>query len=341
MIQSPDRCGIVELPVPAPAAGEVLVRSRFAGVCGTDVELWKGLVHEEMMAYPCIPGHEWSGTVESVGSGAGDLRPGDPVVVEGVQHCGRCRFCRQGDTNLCAHKTELGFTRPGGLSEYVVCSARTVHRLREGVPLDHAALIEPTAVVARGIRRARPEPGLCAAVIGPGTIGLLATSLLRLYSPRRLFLLGLTDASLALGARLGATDTVQLRDPDALARVMEETDGLGVDLAVECAGQTSAVDTAFRVVRRGGKVVLMGAAGREAKMEMMSDLFHARDLEVHGVLSYNQATWQDAVRLISDGMVPAGEIIQRRFAFGQAAEALAFLAGGTGVGKSLIHIADG
>lgn len=339
MIHEPHIYSVVEIPVPEPGAGEVLIRSMYAGICGTDVELAKGMVRADAVNYPCIPGHEWSGIVEKVGPGITGLKHGDRVVSEGVQHCGYCRFCRQGQSNLCENMKELGFTIPGGLSQYVVANARMVHRLPDDFPLDMAALIEPTAVVTRGVWRAKPKPGETIAVIGPGTVGLLAVMIAKMFSPRKIILIGVTDESLQLGHSLGATDIVNLTHEEAADRVSQLGDGLGADIVYECAGKSSAVTMAFSIVRRGGKVVLLGAAGKDAKMELFSDLFHVKDLEIHGILSYTKETWQDAVHLVTNRLIPVDKLIQHRFSLGEVDQALDVLASGKGIGKTLIELA--
>lgn len=334
IVHRPHHYSVVEIPVSEPGDGEVLVRSMYAGICGTDVELAKGMVRADAVNYPCIPGHEWSGIVEKVGSGVTGLKPGDRVVSEGVQHCGYCRFCRQGQTNLCEHMKELGFTIPGGLSQYVIANARMIHRLPDDFPLDMAALIEPTAVTTRGVWRAKPKPGETIAVIGPGTVGLLAVMISKLFSPRQIILIGVTDESLKLGQSLGATEIINLSEEEAAGRI----DKLEADIVFECAGKSSAVGMAFSIVRRGGKVVLLGAAGKDAKMELFSDLFHVKDLEIHGILSYTKETWQDAVQLVTNRLIPVDKLIRHRFSLAEVDKALNVLDSGKGVGKMLIEL---
>ena len=185
------------------APGDVLVRSRLAGVCRTDLEVLNGELDRRWVRYPCIPGHEWSGVVEAVGEGVVDLEPGDPVVCEGFCYCGICRRCRAGDTHLCEHYDCLGFTRGGGYGELVVAPRRVVHRLPEGIELDAAVLVEPASVVFQGLSRARPQAGETVGVIGVGTLGALAIVLARLFSPAAVVAYGIREAELELARRLG------------------------------------------------------------------------------------------------------------------------------------------
>ena len=188
----------------------MLVRSRLAGLCRTDLEVLEGELDRRWVTYPCIPGHEWSGVVEAVGESVADLAPGDRVVCEGFCYCGVCRRCRAGETNLCERYDQLGFTRGGGYGELVVAPRRVVHALPENVPLDSAVLIEPASVVLKGLERAQLRPGETIGVVGVGTLGALTLVLARLYAPAAIVAYGVREAELELARRLGATETVDV-----------------------------------------------------------------------------------------------------------------------------------
>src|SRR5262249_39100134 len=225
----------VETPVCGPA--DVLVRSRLAGVCRTDLEVLEGELDRRWVVYPCIPGHEWSGVVEQVGEGVTDLAPGDRVVCEGFCYCGICRRGRAGDTNLCEEYDQLGFTRGGGYGELVLVPRRVVHRLPVSVSFDAAVLIEPASVVLQGLLRARPVPGETIGVVGAGTVGALSIVLAKLFAPAAIVAFGIREAELELARRLGATETVAVTG-GAVAHQGE------LDLVVETAGAVAAVELA-------------------------------------------------------------------------------------------------
>src|SRR5690348_10350482 len=173
VIESPGQIRLAEMTLPAPGPDEVLIRSRAVGICGSDVELYQGTRPEGFYCYPLVPGHEWSGEVAAIGERVRGLSVGDRVVAEGILSCGICRNCRTGLTNLCeAGYDEIGFTRPGGMAEYVAVPARLVHTLPPESSLEEAALLEPTAVVVHGFLRAQPRAGGTVVVIGDGNIGL-------------------------------------------------------------------------------------------------------------------------------------------------------------------------
>ena len=171
MIEEPGTIGVRERPALEPRSGEVVIRPAYCGVCGTDLELLRGEVDLAFVRYPLTLGHEWSGTVESVGAGVENVQPADRCVAECIVPCGRCAFCKAGATNVCEVYDELGFTREGGASDQVLVPARLVHRLEPGTSLLDAALIEPSSVVLRALEKAAPKSGDRVLVVGDGTIG--------------------------------------------------------------------------------------------------------------------------------------------------------------------------
>src|SRR5919108_6573051 len=213
VFDAPNEVAYREVPEPTAGAGEVLVRSRAAGLCRTDIEMMTGVFTDpRWVRFPLIPGHEWAGTVVTVGEGVDSVAVGDRVVSEGFIVCHRCRRCRAGETQWCERIEALGFTRPGGYAELVAVPERIVHRLPEHVSFDAGVLVEPASVVLRGIEKARPEPGEAVGVIGVGTLGALAIALLALSSPSRMVAYGVREEELELARRLGATEVVLARE---------------------------------------------------------------------------------------------------------------------------------
>jgi threonine dehydrogenase-like Zn-dependent dehydrogenase len=313
-IPTPGQVRVEEQSRPAPSPEDVVIRSRAVGICGSDVELYRGTRPADFCRYPVVPGHEWAGEVAAVGERVRNLLPGTKVVAEGIVSCGACQNCRNGFTNLCeASYDELGFTRPGGMAEYVAVPARLVHPLPEAAPLDEAALLEPTAVVACAFLRASPHPGETVVVIGDGTIGLLAVQLASLFSPAALILLGSHDDRLALGQQFGATHTINTAhdDPGPLLRSL--TGGRGADLVFEGGSRPKGVAQAFHLARRGGVVLLEGIAGAGAALQMESDLFVLKHLTVCGIFSANTAAWTYAVALFRAGLLHLAPLITHRF----------------------------
>jgi L-iditol 2-dehydrogenase len=136
VIERPNEIDFREIEAPLCGSDDVLIQSHRAGLCRTDLDVLGGRVPEHWVRYPCIPGHEWSGTVAEVGANVTDLETGRRVVAEGIVPCNRCRRCKNGDTNLCLNYEQLGFTRPGGCAELVAVPRHIVHALPEHTSLD-------------------------------------------------------------------------------------------------------------------------------------------------------------------------------------------------------------
>jgi 2-desacetyl-2-hydroxyethyl bacteriochlorophyllide A dehydrogenase len=331
VVEQPDRIALVERTELAPGPGEVVIAPAACGLCGTDLDLLRGLVDPAFVAYPLTLGHEWSGVVSVVGAGVERVAPGDRVVAECIVPCGDCPRCRVGATNTCETYVELGFTREGGASDQVVVPARLVHRLAPGVSLVDAALTEPTSVVMRGYEKAIPSPGERILVIGDGTIALLAAHLAALWSPAEIVVRGLRPAQRELALAAGAT-SFTVEDDERLTGAF--------DLVVEAAGATRAVERAIACARRGGRVLLLGLPSTGQLLELPADLLVNNDLTVAASFGYTSAAWARVVSLLNAGRIAPGRIVTHRFPLERFGEALGALEGGEGPrGKVILEIA--
>ncbi|RST10526.1 dehydrogenase [Streptomyces sp. WAC05374] len=330
VVDRPGAYRLVERDVPGPGPGEVLVRVAAAGICMSDREVYDGHRDAAYVRYPVIPGHEWAGTVEAVGEGVDPALVGRKTVAEGFRACGVCERCRCGETSLCAGGyAETGFTEPGAFADHVGVPARLLHPLPDDADLRAAALLEPAAVVAAAVRAGRPRPGQRVAVVGAGTLGLLAVQLLGACSPAELTVV---DPRAARGERallLGATAAV---DPAG-------AEGLGgrFDLVVETAGAPTTAASSCLLARRGGRVVLTGMFGPGAAG---IDPVHLSlsQLEVRSVFGAPSSAWSDAVRAFGLGLLDPAPLITHEFPLERFADAVALVGGGDpGTGKVLLR----
>jgi 2-desacetyl-2-hydroxyethyl bacteriochlorophyllide A dehydrogenase len=320
VVDRPGSARVEEVKRPSPAPGEVLVRVGAAGICGSDVELLEGRRPAPYVRYPIIPGHEWAGTVAGLGAGVRRVEEGDTVVAEGFRACGACARCGEGRTNLCeAEYAETGFTHPGGFAEYLCVPAGLVHRLPKGSDPAAAALLEPAACVAQGLLEADLRPGLEVAVVGAGTLGLLAVRLLRLTTPARLALIGTRPDRLALGRELGATESCDVRLDDPVTSL-----GDHFDLVFEAASGPGGAETAVRLARRGGTVVLEGISGA-AGPTVGADLLVLRHLRAQGIFGASRSAWRWVVELFSSGALDPHPLVTHRFPLDRHEAAFAVL----------------
>jgi L-iditol 2-dehydrogenase len=328
VIQAPGVAALRELEAPSAGPGEVVVRSRAAGVCRTDLEVLRGELDRRWVRYPCVPGHEWSGEIAEVGEGVEGLAAGDRVVCEGMIPCGRCERCRAGDTNLCENYDQLGFTRVGGYGELVLAPARVVHRLPEHVSFETGVLVEPASVVLRAIERGRLRAGEAVGVVGVGTLGSLAVVLARLAEPARVVAYGIREEELELAQQLGADEVVDVS--------AGEPELGGLDLVLETAGAVPAVELATRLVCEGGRVVLLGIAGEGKMLALPADRIALRDLELIGSVGYTSAVWKRVVELLADGRVDLSPIVTHRFALEEFEQAFELMENRRGVVAKIV-----
>ncbi|MDT0443752.1 zinc-dependent alcohol dehydrogenase [Streptomyces johnsoniae] len=315
---------------PEPGPGEVRVAVHAAGVCASDREVYEGTRADGYVRYPVVPGHEWSGTVEAVGPGTDPALVGARTVGEGFRACQVCARCRSGETSLCtAGYEETGFTQPGAFADHLVLPARLLHLLPDDADLTAAALLEPAAVVAAAVLRAAPRPAERVAVVGAGTLGLLAVQLLAASSPAELVAVDPRDRPGEQARTFGA---------DRAATPAEAAELHGrFDLVVETAGAPGTARDACLLARRGGRVVLTGLPAPGAHG---IDAVHlsVSQLTVASVFGAPPAAWAYATRAFAAGLLRPAPLITHRLpleSFGEAVELVG--SGDPEVGKVLLE----
>jgi 2-desacetyl-2-hydroxyethyl bacteriochlorophyllide A dehydrogenase len=329
VVEAPNEVAYREVAAPAVGADDVLVESREAGLCRTDIEMMTGVFTDpRWVHFPVIPGHEWAGTVIEIGANVESIHVADRVVCEGFIVCNRCRPCRSGETQWCERIEALGFTRPGGYAQLVAVPERIVHRLPEHVSFDAGVLVEPASVVLRGLEKARPEPGESIGVIGVGTLGALAIALVRLQSPSRIVAYGVREEELELAQRLGATEVVLSGDA--------VRSGAELDLVVETAGAPVAVELATELCRPGGRALLLGIAGEGRTLTLPSDLLVGKDMTLIGSIAYRASTWSRVVALLAEGGLDLDPIVTHRFPMSEFEEAVRLMDNRRGIVAKIV-----
>ena len=324
VIEQPRAVALKDLEMPEPGPGEVRVRSVLAGVCRTDIDILTGALDARWVRFPVVPGHEWSGVIDSVGEGVPGLEPGERVVCEGNIGCMSCARCRAGNTHLCERYDAVGFTRGGGWGEYVVVPARILHALPDHVSFAAAALVEPGSCVVKALGRARIEPAETVGVVGVGAMGALTIRIARLRSPGTIVAYGIRDEELELARSLGADAVVNVARQDAEEETRRIVGG-GLDVVVETAGAVPAVELSTRLVREGGRVVILGIAGQGQELVLPADRIPLRDLTLLGSVGYTTAAWAHMVSLLREQLVDLDPIVTHRFPLERFEDAFALM----------------
>lgn len=249
-----------DLPLPEPGPGQVLVRVKAVGICGSDVHNYVyGEIGGARIQEPLIIGHELSGVVEALGPGVDGPPVGTPVAVDPNISCGQCEFCQEGSPNICRQVRFFGVApHHGGLREYLTHPADLVFPLPEGMTFDEGAILEPMGVALYSVGLADVHLGDRVAVLGCGPIGLLSVQLVRNSGAAEIVASDLVVERLGAARRFGADMAWNASCEDVVARIMDHTRGRGVDVAIETAGAPEAVEQAMEVAKPGGTVVLVG-----------------------------------------------------------------------------------
>ena len=324
IIRKPHDAEYGDLPQPRITDGQVLVRVGVVGVCLNDVEVYDGTRPAQYVKYPCIPGHEWCGTIVETGAGVSHLAVGDRVAVEGHNYCGRCFFCQRGQTNLCESYNELGFTLPGGYAEYVAVRAHLAHPFGDSLPFELAALTEPASCAGYGMLGAPVRPDDTVAVIGPGSVGLLGVAWAKALHAGRIIAIGRSRKRESLARAVGATDYFTMTE-NPTDQVRALTSGRGADVVFEAAGNPPAVALAYEVARRGGTVLAAGIAGGGKTLSLDADMFCLKDLRVHGIFAYTSEVFQQTLRRIESGTLDVHPFVTHRFPLEQFLQAFSLL----------------
>lgn len=300
-----------DVPEPAVQPGMVKIEIKYAGICGTDQHIYHG-------TYSCNPpvilGHEFSGIVVETGSGVSEIRAGDRVTVlpsTGVT-CGRCEHCRTGNYMFCSERKSLGSGIDGGFTKYAVVREDMVYKIPDHLSLEEAALTEPLACAVKAIEElTQIRVGDTVLLSGPGPIGLLCLSLLAVKGCKVIVAGTAQDSDrLNIAADMGAHVIVNVSEEDLSQVVARETDGRGVDVAVECAGAAPSVANCLREVKKRGKYIQVGILGRD--IEVAFDTILYKQLQVVAPYAHAIETFDRVMRIWEQRLVDVKPIITHK-----------------------------
>jgi (R,R)-butanediol dehydrogenase / meso-butanediol dehydrogenase / diacetyl reductase len=310
---------IDEIPEPVLRPGAVAIDVAWCGICGSDLhEYLEGPIFIPPVGHPhplsgeqepVTMGHEFSGTITALGDGVTDLQVGEHVVVEPYFTCGQCDMCRSGKYHLCRSMGFIGLSGGGGgLSEKIVVERRWVHPIGD-IPLDEAALIEPLSVGHHAYVRSGAQPGDIALIGGAGPIGLLTAAVLKAKG-LTVLMSELSEARKDKARDTGVADHVI--DPtteDLQARVLELTDGRGVDVAFECTSVNAVLDALIDAVKPGGVVVNVSIWSHPATIDMMKIVL--KEIDLRGTIAYVN-DHPETIKLVQEGKVDLKPFITAR-----------------------------
>lgn len=304
MFYGPGDVRMEDVPSPQPGPGEILIRIGAALTCGTDVKTYKRGHPTIIKETPSPFGHEFGGTIETVGEDVESWRPGMRVVAANSAPCNRCYYCKVGDQSMCQNLSFLN----GAFAELIVVPRpiveQNLYEIPEGMDFSRAALLEPLACAVHGVLRTPITMGDTVAILGAGQIGLMFIRLATEHGARVVCVDKSADR-LAVARELGAEETIEAADGvDTVAAVREWTSkARGTDVVIEAVGIPQLWEQALRMVRKGGDVTLFGGAPSGTSIEVDTVLLHYSQLTIRGVFHHTPYTVQVAFDLLQSGRV--------------------------------------
>jgi len=318
---------IREVPEPKIKDDEALIEVKAVSVCGSDLHIY----HDSHPYWPpVVLGHEFSGVIADLGKDVKGWKIGDRIVSETrTGSCGTCYTCQSGFPQVCEQKRAYGIGVNGAFAKYVGGPARLLHHLPDNVSFEVGAAIEPTAVgITSILERCGLQTGESVVITGPGPIGLISLAIAKTAGVK---LAGIIGRSSAEGVRferakaLGADFIVNIDKEDAVQKVLNETSGRGVDMLIETSGGAQAINQAFEMVRRLGRICAIGVSGkREVSIPYDRGIFKA--LSYDFCFSSSWTSWERALGLLSQGLLPIDKLITHQLPLDRWEDAFHLLA---------------
>lgn len=316
---------VAEADIPVPGPRDVLVRILAASICGTDLHIYKwDAWAQSRIAPPLIFGHEFCGEVAEVGSAVTTVGPGAFVSVEGHVPDGTCYPCRTGQQHICEQVKIIGIDRAGCFAEYVVVPETNVYAVDPSIPLEVAALFDPFGNAVH-TALSGPLAGLTVAVVGAGPIGCCAVAVARACGAGRIIATDVRPLRLELAHRMGADLAVDSSKEDPVAAVRKAAGGGGADVVLEMSGHAPAVAQAFKMLRRGGRIALLGIPSQGVTLDLAEDVIF-KGATIHGINGRRMwETWYQAEALLRSGRVDLRPLITHTLPLTKIEEGLRLL----------------
>ncbi len=322
VLRKPMDIRVEKVAVPKPQPDEALIRVHCIGVCGSDIQYYEhGKIGRYVVKEPIILGHELAGEVVEVGERVQNVKIGDRVAVEPGVTCGRCDYCKSGRYNLCPDVVFMA-TPPvdGAWAEYVAVRSDFLFKIPDEMSYEAGALIEPLSVGIHAMNRGKVTPADRMLVTGLGPIGLLAIQAAKIHGISEIYASDVIPLRRELALELGATAVIDPINENMDDKINQLTGGKGITVAVETSGNEQAIANVFKLVNRGGRIVIVGLPASEG---VKIDITHLADAEydVYGVFRYAN-TYPTAIQAISNLNLDVEKIITHKFSLADIHEAI-------------------
>ena len=311
-----------EVEVPAFGRTDVLVKVKMASICGTDLHIYswdrwaQGRIHP-----PLIPGHEFCGEVAGFGDEVTSVKEGDFVSAEMHVACGKCLQCRTGEAHICQNVKIIGVDTNGAFAEYVVIPESNIWKLDAAIPPEYASILDPLGNAVHTVL-AGEIAAKTVAITGCGPIGLFAIAVARAVGAASVFAIEVNEHRRKIAHQMMADSVLDPSKENASAIVMEKTGGLGVDVVLEMAGHPDSIRTAFDIVRRGGRISLLGLTSKPISLNFSEDIIF-KGITVQGINGRRMyQTWYQMTALLKAGKLDLHPVITDRIPMNDFSKAM-------------------
>lgn len=311
VMTAPKQITFREVEIPKPQKGQVLVKIKRIGVCGSDIHVYHGT--HPFTSYPVTQGHEVSAEVVEPGEGVKEFSAGQKVTIEPQVYCGECYPCTHGKYNLCESLKVMGFQTTGTASEYFAVDASKVTPLPEELTYDEGAMIEPLAVTVHAAKRFPEMKGAKVAILGCGPIGILLAQSCRALGAAQVMITDVSDYRLELAKQCGADFTVNTMENDFEEALLRHFGPDKADVIYDCAGNDITMNQAIKYARKGSVIILVAVFGKMANVDLA--VLNDHELDLNTTMMYRHEDYVEAIRLVKEGKIQLKPLMSKHFAF--------------------------
>jgi threonine 3-dehydrogenase len=323
-------------PVPSIGPTDVLVRVKTASICGTDLHIYGwDRWSQGRIKPPVTLGHEFCGVIERVGEEVTAVKPGDFVSAEMHVNCGHCRQCRLGQAHICQNLRIIGIDQDGAFAEFVKIPASNIWKLDPAIPEHYGAILDPLGNAVHTVL-AGPIAGQTVLVTGCGPIGLMSIAVAKACGSSMVYATETNEKRRTMAKKMGADVVLNPAGEDAVARILSETGGTGVDALLEMSGNPTAIQQGFKALRAGGRASLLGIPTENVPLDLVSDVIF-KGATVQGIYGRRMyETWVQMTALLKAGRLNLDPLFGERAPLEKFEHAFSLLQGGM-AGKILLY----
>lgn len=318
---APGKIEFRDVPVPKVKEGQVLVKIKRIGICGSDIHVYHG--KHPYTSYPVVQGHEVSGEIVKLIDGGSNFKEGDKVTIQPQIVCGRCYSCKHGQNHICDNLKVMGFQATGMASEYFAVDLKKALKLPENISYDHGALVEPLAVAVHALKRGGDIKRRKILILGAGPIGNLVAQAANGMGAQSVMITEISDYRLNIARECGINYCLNSKTQDIGEELINTFGEDKADLILECVGINTTTEQAIANARKGTDIIVVGVFAEKATVDL--GLVQDRELRLIGTLMYQEEDYRKAIELIEESKVKLDPIITEHFPFEDYLEAYKYI----------------